>query len=173
METKRMLMIAMSISILFVQEQLLAWIPNVQFSVLLIITFSAVFSFKEMVMLITTYVILDNMYMGGLDLFTMVPMYLAWMLIPISYHTILRKTTNETKLAVFAFFFGFIYSWMFIPFNMMRTGIDSFIPYLIADIWFEVVLAVFSSISIIWLFRPVYSTLCMLMGNCSLQPKRT
>ena len=136
METKRLLRVALAIAIIFTQEQLLMFIPNVQLTVLLIILFVSVFSFKESIMMITAYVFLDSLYMGGFNIFYMVPMMLAWYVIPLSYHTILRQTKNELKLAIFALIFGFIYGWMFIPFNMIQTGIPNFIPYLIADLPF-------------------------------------
>ncbi len=158
METKRLLMVALAIAIIFTQEQLLMFIPNVQLTVVLIILFVSVFSFKESIMMITAYVLLDSLYMGGFNVFYMVPMMLAWYLIPISYHTILRKTTNEVKLALFAFVFGFVYGWMFIPFNMLQTGV-AFLPYLIADILFEVIMAVTGLLTVLWIYKPLHKLL--------------
>lgn len=173
METKRMLMVAMAIAIVFVQEQLLVMIPNVQFTVVLLVVFASIFSFREMTVLILGYVLLDNMYMGGFNLFYMVPMIVAWMLIPISYHTILKRTNNEHYLAIFAFVFGFVYGWMFIPFNMIQYGVTNVIPYLIADIWFEVTMAVVGSITVLYLFKPLHKTLCQISGVRLLQPEKT
>ena len=158
METKRLLMVALAIAIIFTQEQLLMFIPNVQLTVLLIILFVSVFSFKESIMMITAYVFLDSLYMGGFNVFYMVPLMLAWYLIPISYHTFLRKTTNEMKLALFAFVFGFVYGWMFIPFNMLQTGI-SFLPYLVADLLFEVIMAATGLITVLWIYKPLHKVL--------------
>ncbi len=159
METRRLLMVALAIAIIFTQEQLLMFIPNVQLTVLLIILFVSVFSFKESIMMITSYVFLDSLYMGGFNIFYMVPMMLAWYLIPISYHTILRKTKNETKLALFAFVFGFVYGWMYIPFNMIQTGISKFIPYLLADLPFEIVMAITGFLTVLWMYKPLYKVL--------------
>ena len=97
MDTKRLLMIALSIAILFTQEQLLVFLPNVQLTVLLIILFVSIYSFKESIIMITAYVLLDSLYMGGFNIFYMIPMMLAWYLIPVSYHTILRRTKSEHK----------------------------------------------------------------------------
>ena len=159
METKRLLRVALAIAIIFTQEQLLMFIPNVQLTVLLIILFVSVFSFKESIMMITAYVFLDSLYMGGFNLFYMVPMMLAWYLIPLSYHTILRKTTSEHKLAIFALVFGFVYGWMFIPFNMIQTGIPNFIPYLIADLPFELIMATTGFLTVLWIYKPLYKVL--------------
>ncbi len=159
MKTKRLLMISLSLAILFTQEQLLLFLPNVQFSVLLIILFVSVYNFKESMILITAYVFLDSLYLGGFNVFYMIPMLLAWYIIPISYHTILFKTKNEVTLAIFALVFGFIYGWMFIPFNMIQTGITNFIPYLIADIPFELIMATTGFLTVLWLFKPLYKVL--------------
>ncbi|MCK5761314.1 MAG: hypothetical protein KAH16_00295 [Candidatus Izimaplasma sp.] len=159
METKRLLMIALSIAIIFTQEQFLMFIPNVQLTVLLIILFTSVFSFKESIMMITAYVFLDSLYMGGFNVFYMVPMMLAWYLIPLSYHSILRKTNSEIKLAIFAFIFGFVYGWMFIPFNMIQTGIPNFYPYLLADLPFEGIMATTGFLTVLWIYKPLYNVL--------------
>ena len=159
METKRLLRVALSIAIIFTQEQLLMFIPNVQLTVLLIILFVSVFSFKESIMMITAYVLLDSLYMGGFNVFYMVPMMLAWNIIPISYHTILGKTKSEHKLAIFALVFGFVYGWMFIPFNMLQTGIPNFIPYLIADLPFELIMATTGFLTVLWIYKPLYKVL--------------
>ena len=159
METRRLLMVALSVAIVFTLEQFLVFIPNVQLTVLLIILFVSVFSFKDSIILITSYVLLDSLYMGGFNVFYMVPMFLAWYLIPISYHTFLRKTKSELKLAWFALGFGFVYGWMFIPFNMIQTGIPNFIPYLIADLPFELVMGIVGFVTVLWLYKPLYEVL--------------
>lgn len=169
MTTRRLLMIAFAITITFVQEQMLLILPNIQFTVLLIIVFTSVFTFRESMIYIFVYVILDNLYLGGFNVFYMIPMFLAWSLIPISYHTFLRKTTNEYYLGFFAFIFGFVYGWSFIPFNMIQTGISNFYVYLSADIMFEIVMAVVGFITVIWLYKPLTSTLHKLLKHQQLQ----
>ncbi len=173
METKKMLMISLSIAILFTQEQLLMFLPNIQLTVLLIILFTSVYTFKESMMMITAYVLLDSLFMGGFNLFYMVPMVLAWYLIPLSYHTFLRKTKSELKLALFAIMFGFVYGWMFIPFNMLQTGINNFIPYLIADIPFELIMATTGFLTVFWLYQPLYKVLTELTTTNNLSIIKT
>lgn len=159
MNTKKMMMISLSIAIVFTQEQLLVFLPNIQLTVVLIIVFVSVYSFKESIILITAYVLLDNMYMGGMNPLYLMPMLLAWYLIPISYHTFLRKTKNELYLGIFAFGFGFVYGWMYIPFKMLEQGIFEFWPYLLADILFEVIMAVFGLLTVVWLYKPLYKVM--------------
>lgn len=155
MSVKRMLMIASSVAIIFVQEQALLFLPNVQFTVLLIILFSSVFTFKESTLMILVYVFLDSLYMGALNPFTVVPLVIAWMLIPIAYNSILRRSNNEFVLAIFALFFGFIFGWVFIPFNMIQTGIMNPLPYLIADLPFEAIMAGTGFLTVVWAYKPL------------------
>ena len=159
MDTKKMIMIALSVAILFTQEQIMVFLPNISFTVVLVIVFVSVFSFRESIVLITAYVILDNMYMGGMNPFIIVPMLIGWYIIPVSYHTVLRRTTNEVKLAIFAFVFGFVYGWVYIPFRMIQLGISEFWPYLIADVLFEVIMGSFGFLTVLWLFKPLYNTM--------------
>lgn len=159
MDTKKMIMIALSVAILFTQEQIMVFLPNISFTVVLVVVFVSVYSFKESIILITAYVLLDNIYMGGMNPFIIVPMLIAWYLVPISYHTILRRTTNEVKLAIFAFVFGFVYGWVYIPFRMIQLGITEFWPYLLADVLFEVIMGSFGFLTVLWLFKPLYKTM--------------
>lgn len=159
MSTKKMMMIAVSIAIVFTQEQLLVFLPNIQFTVLLLIVFSSVFSFKEMMILIIGYVLLDSMYMGGLNPFYMTPMLLGWMLIPIAYHTVLRKTTNEVLLSVFAFIFGILYGLIFIPFQVIQYGVTTLWPYLVNDIPFQLIMAFTGTITVLWMYKPLHKLL--------------
>lgn len=159
MSTNRIITIALAISITFVQEQLLIFIPNVQFTILLIVLFTRYFTFRESTIYIMVYVLLDNMYMGSLNLLYTPPMFIAWMLIPISQKLFLHKVTKEFHLAIFGFVFGFVYSWMFIPVRMLEMGISQFWPYFLLDIPFEIILASTGFISIYWLFKPLNNVL--------------
>lgn len=172
MQTRRLLMIAIAISITFVQEQMLLFLPNIQFTVLLVFVFVSIFTYKESMFYIIGYVLLDNMYMGGFNLFYMIPMLFAWSLIPFVYHNILKKTDNEYVLGVTAFVFGFVYGWSFIPFNMIQTGIDNFFVYLSADLIFEVVMAVTGFITVVWLYKPLTKVLKQIIDIEAVQTRK-
>jgi len=159
MSVKRLLMVALAVPIIIIQEELLLMVPNVQFTVLLIILFSSIFSFRESIIMIVVYVLIDSMYMGALNPFYMIPMILGWSIIPLSIHTYLRGTKSEIKLALFAFGFGFIYGWMFIPFKMVEQGITTVWPYFVADLPFEIIMAVTGFTTVILLFKPLYTVL--------------
>lgn len=155
----------MSITILLVQEMILLVIPNVQFTTLLIVLYASLFTFKENIIIIIVYVFLDSLYMGALNPLYMTPMIIGWSIIPVAYHTLLKHTTNEIKLALFGLVFGFLYGWVFIPFRLIELGISEFWPYLILDLPFEMIMAATNFITILWLFKPLHKTLIEEMKN--------
>ncbi len=163
MSTRRMLMIATAISILIVQEYVLMILPNVQFTIVLLIIFVSLFTFEESIALITGYVCIDMSLLGGLNPMYVIPMLYAWWLIPISYHTFLRRTNSELKLALFAMGFGFVYGWMFLPFKMLEQGIWNPLPYLIADIPYEIIMSMTGFITVYWLYVPLRRVLFTVM----------
>ncbi len=132
------------------------FIPNVQFTVALLVVYASIFTYKENMILIFVYVILDNLYMGTFSPFYLMPMLIAWSLIPTVYHFLLRRTTNEKKLACFGLVFGFVYGWVFIPFHMIQTGIHTWWPYLLADLPFEIIMATSGFLTILWTYQPLY-----------------
>lgn len=170
MTVKKMMMIALSVAIVFVQEQVLVFLPNIQFTVLLLFVFASVYTLKENTILILSYVLLDNMYMGGFNLFYMVPMFLAWMFIPIVYKSVLRRTNNELTIAVFAFLFGFFYGWMFMPFTMLQTGVYDIRAYLVMDIPYELIMAIAGFVSVYWLYTPLVNIMRNITEPLYLEP---
>ncbi len=165
---RRTIVLAMSVTILFVQEQLLTFIPNVQFTTLLIVLFASLYTLRENILIIFVHVILDSLYMGAFNPLYMTPMFLGWVMIPLLYNTVLGRTKNEVKLAIFGLFMGFVYGWMFIPFVMFQLGISQFWPYLLADIPFEIIMATSNFFTVLWLYQPLYRVLRRELDNLEL-----
>lgn len=159
MSVKRMVFIAMCTTILFVQELFLTFLPNIQFTVLLLVVYASVFSYRENVAIIFVHVILDNLMMGTLNPFYMIPMFFGWLMIPTLYRVLMRRSKSELKLAFFGILISVLYGWMFIPFNMIQTGIHIFWPYLLADIPFQIFMSISSFITILWLFPILHRTI--------------
>ena len=160
MSTRRLLMIAFAVTITFVQEQMLLLLPNIQLTIVLMFVFVSVFTWKESVMYILVYVILDNLYLGGFSLFNLIPMLFAWNLIPFVYNVILKRTTNEHTLAWVALAFGFVYSWSFIPGAIIMYGFgDVWQLYIVSDLIFEVVLGLTGFVTVLWLYKPLLHTM--------------
>ncbi len=157
MPLKRMIMIAMSITILFAQKQMLMFLPNIQLTTVLILLFVTLFTFRESVLIIVGYVLLDSLFIWGFNPIYTPAMLIAWTLIPVLWHTVLNRTLNVRTLAFFGLFFGFLYGWVFIPFTMIQVGIFDIRPYLIADLPFELLMAGSNFVTILWLYEPLYA----------------
>ena len=159
MPLKRLIFMAMCVSILFVQEQALTLIPNVQFTTLLIVLYASIFNFREVMVMIAIHVVLDNLYMNSFNPIYTPAMLLAWWSIPVFYVTVLRKTKNEMVLAIFGLLYGFYYGWVFIPFRMFEQGITIFWPYLMLDIPFQIIMALSNFVTIYWLYKPLHDVI--------------
>lgn len=164
-KTREITLLAACIAILFVQEQLLTFIPNFQFTTVLIIIYSRVFKFKKTTVIIFSHVLLDNIYMGSIGMPNIViPMFLAWMIVPICMNTILRKTDNIIILSIFGYLFGHIYGLVYVPFQAWFLNID-ISKYVIADIPFEIIMGISNLLTILWLYAPLRKTIESLYSN--------
>ena len=149
------IIISMFTAIVFTVEQVLSGIPNIQLTVLLFILYTRVLGFRKTIIIIILHTLADNLYMGGLNPFVFIPMLIAWSLIPILLSTVFKRFKGVVSLTLFAFFFGFIYGWIFIPFTMMVWDIK-FIPYLLADLPFEALMGFSGALSVFFLYKPLY-----------------
>ena len=135
---KDITVIAFFTGILFIQEQLFSFIPNVQLTVFLLVLYSKVFGLKKTCIIILIHTILDNFVIGSLNLIYFPFMLIGWLIIPIVTTTILKKTNNNIVLALAGIIFSLIYCWIFIIPNVIVYKIN-ILTYLSADIIFEIV----------------------------------
>lgn len=156
MKIRDLTVIPALISILVVADLALSMIPVVQIIVLLIMVCSRVFKTMKTMIIVLGYVYFDCLLSSGLHIGIFLPMLCGWICIPIIMRFI--KTKNAWKLGGWAILFSLLYSWMYIPFNMIFFGID-WKSYLIADIPFEIGLAISSFITVIWVFQPLVQLL--------------
>ena len=157
---KDLTLIVVLAAILFVQQLALSFIPNVQFSVLLVVLYTKTIGFKKTSLIILIHVILSSTIspFGALNIVLLPAMWLAWMLIPIILKTVLRKVESSIYLSIFGLIYGFLYGWVFIPFTVWLLD-TPFIPYLIMDIPFEIIMAITNMITILWLYDPLKKAL--------------
>ncbi|HHU56045.1 MAG TPA: hypothetical protein GXZ48_05105 [Acholeplasmataceae bacterium] len=138
--------------ILFIQEQILSFIPNVQLTVLLIVLYSKILGGPKTAIIVLIHTFLDTLLFNGLIYF---PFMLAgWLIIPITLNTIFKRVENIYALAGLGFLYSITYSWMFVLANSL-IGEVSFVHYLLSDIIFELILGISSFISILWLYEPL------------------
>ncbi len=150
---KDICVIAVSTAIIFVLEQLLSFLPNIQLTVFLIVLFSKKLKFLKTTIIVIIHTILDNLVMGSFNIIFFPFMLLGWLIIPIMLSTIFRKINSSFNLALLGILFSFIYCFIMIIPNIFILKVE-FIPYLIADIPFELLLALSSFLTILWLYKP-------------------
>lgn len=154
-KVKELLILSMMTVILFVSEQMLAFLPNIQVTVLLIVLYSRLFGLKKTLLIVVVHTLADNLVYGSLMPMTLIPMLLGWSLIPILLNTVFKRINKTVYLALFGFFYSYLYGFLYIPFTVYFTGAD-FISTLILDIPFSTILGISSFLSILWLYEPLY-----------------
>ena len=130
MTIKRLVIISILTAILFVQEQILSFIPNVQLTFLLIILYCKTFNFIESVLMITVHVILDNLLMGSFNLIVVPFMYAGYLVILITLKTIFKKVNSSLGLAFLSILYSLIYCWIFLyqEYLCCKYHLDIFYP---------------------------------------------
>lgn len=159
---KRLLFTATFLMITFVAKQALAGIPNVQAVSLLMTLFFLNSSWKESVLFLFGYVILDFLVWGYPTL--MLPSFAAWIILAFFVKLI---RSNEYKIAFFMIPFTLIHmitymvhDWFFfgLPFNQS-------IVYLIAGIPFAIPMLLSSFVSILLLLKPINKILTQIPSD--------
>ncbi|MFA5692658.1 MAG: hypothetical protein WC907_03490, partial [Acholeplasmataceae bacterium] len=89
---------------------------------------------------------------------------IAWLIIPITLKTVLKGLNSSLSLALFGLVFGFIYGWILVIPAVFITK-SPFIPYLIADIPFEIIMALSNFLSIYFLYDRLKEVLIELTNN--------
>ncbi len=162
MKINDLVIISILTTILFVVEQVLTFIPNVQLTFLLIIIYSKVLKTKKTLFIILIHVLLDNLFMGSFNFMFIPFMFIGYSVIPITLNLI--KIESEIKLAFISVLFSFIYCFLFLIPSVITTGIK-ISDYLIADIPFTCILSISSFITVLWLYKPLSNKLIELTNK--------
>lgn len=146
--------IALLAALVFSLEQLLAFLPNVQLTVFLLVLFSKKLGLIKTSIIIIIHTLLDNLFMSSLNLAYFPFMLIGWLIIPITLNTIFKRVNSNIALAFLGILFSALYSWSFLLGNVLFMNVR-FLDYFIADIPFEIILALSSFLSILLLYIPV------------------
>lgn len=152
MNIKDLVILSAATTILFVSEQVLSFIPNVQVTFLLLIVYSKVFKLNKTLLIILIHVLLDNLFMASFNIIFVPFMFLGYSIIPIAINFI--KVEEELKLAFLSILFSVIYCILFIIPNTIFLGLN-FFDYLIADIPYMIILTISSFLTVLWLYKPI------------------
>lgn len=149
---KELSILAFMTVILFVQEELLTFIPNVQFTFLLMAVYTAVFGLKRSMMIVFVHVMLDNLVMGSMTPIVVIPMLIGYII----YVTLiyLVKNKNLVIIVLVASLGSLIYCYTFMVANALFLDINMY-AYFIADIPFEILLVLSTVLTITYLYRPL------------------
>ncbi len=161
---KEITLYAILASILFVQEQNLAFLPNIQLTIFLIILYSKVLKLRGSISIVIIHVLLDNLLNGTFTPLIVVPMLLGYLAIPIITQAFLKNAKKPLILASYGVLASLIYSFLFVVTNWLFMPID-IIAYIISDIPFTLLLCSSSFISILLLYNPFYNLLKKLTND--------
>lgn len=152
MTVKRLCILVALTTILFVQEELLTFIPNVQLTFLLVVVFGATIGLRDGTIVILVHVLLDNLFMGTFNLYCMTPQFLGlFITLLLSW---LCKNKNEIIQSIMGTLGALIYCWLYVLVNIWFLKAP-FMEYFIADIPFEIILVVSTVVSILFLYKPL------------------
>ena len=160
MTIKKLCYLVAMTTILFVQEELLTVVPSVQLTFFLIILYGATVGIGYGSIVVVAHVLMDNLFMGSFVVWTIVPMIVAYE-ITLIFGYLLRKK-NEFIIAGAGVIAGLIYAALFIPIGVFVYE-QKFVPYIIADIPFTLVLVTCNFITIAFLYKPMYKLLNRLL----------
>ena len=151
-----LILIALLSAILFIQEEILTIVPNVQLTIFLLILYSKKLGLKRTTIIIFIHVILDNFFVGSFNIIYNIFMFIGWEIIPLIINFFFKKTESNITLAFIAGILSFIYCWIFIIPNILIFNMD-FNLYIKADFIFEILLATSSFLSVLLLYTPCSS----------------
>ena len=161
---KNICLIALFSVILFVLEEALSFLPNIQLTFFLIILFSKTLGFRRTTVIVIIYFLLDCLVMGSLNPIYISFQLLGWLIIPILMCTAFKRIENNIFLALLAILFSLLYSWiMIIPSCIVLE--TKFIAYLLADLPFEALLVGSSFLTTLLLYNPLKKVLDKLLNK--------
>lgn len=153
MKVKDITLIAIFSVILFIQEEILNFLPNVNLTIFLIVLYSKKLGIKRTMLIIFVYCLLDNLVMNSFSIYFTPCIFVVLILIPILINTIFKNIDDKLKLSFLGVFFSLMYCWSFIVPSVLIYKTD-FLSYIIADMPFETLLSISSFISIMLLYNP-------------------
>ena len=159
---RELCIMGMLTALLFAQEQLLLFLPNINFTILLMVLYAKTLGFAKSTMIITVYLLFDAIYMNSLNPIWTTGQWIGWMMIPLLVCTVFRKTEDSLKLAFAGALFAFLYCWILILPTMWVLH-TPFKAYLISDIPYELLLAGSAFLTILLLYEPLSKLLRKLL----------
>lgn len=153
LKIKDITVVAVFAIILFVQEEMLNFLPNISLTVFLIILFSKKLGFKKTVLIILVYCLLDNLVMNSFNVVFTPFMFLGWLFIPFVICVFNREDDNVLHLSIISVILSFSYC-VIVSIPSILIFKISASAYFVSDLPFMLLLALSSFLSILWFYEP-------------------
>jgi hypothetical protein len=168
---KEIIILALSTSILIVQELAFSFLPNIQLTTFLVMVYVRAFGIKKSSMIVLVYVFVDNLIFGSLMMLNIVlPMLIGWFFIIYSFYFVSKMSHKLWVYVVLAYLFGHIYGLIYAPFQVWILKVEM-IPYLIVDLPWQVIMGLSNALSVLWLYEPLSQFLVKLNDDFNHQNK--
>lgn len=151
-------LIALLSVVLFVQEEALTLIPGLQFTVFLLVFYSKKLGLWRTSIIVLIHVFLDNLVIGSFSIIYTPFMFVGWIVIPLTICTVFKKIESSWLLAILGAIYSFVYCWVYFIPDCLIIGIQ-FIPRFMSDIFWEILMAAMSFLSLLFLYRPLSKVL--------------
>ncbi|MBQ7146464.1 MAG: hypothetical protein IJR95_06840 [Lachnospiraceae bacterium] len=148
-------------AVLFLQKQLLLFLPNVTLNFFLILLYAKVLGLGRTAAIVTVYLLLDSTLHGSLNPIFTTAQWIGWMWGPMITCTLLKNTENEITLAFANGGFALLYSWtMIVPTALIYTNqVKNLWAYFLVDLPWELMLVVSAFLPTLLLYPPVVKLL--------------
>ncbi len=156
MSVKKLCFLVMITVILFVQEQLLSFIPNIQFTFLLIALYTSVLGIYNSILIVVVHVLLDNLIMGSFTPTVIIPMMIGYVITIILVSLVKKK--NLILITSMVVIGNIIYAICFAVMNILVFDIK-LKPYIAGDIPFTALMVLSTIVTMIFLYRPLEKVL--------------
>lgn len=151
---KDITLISIFVIILFLQEQILSFIPNVSLTFFLLILFSKKLGLYKTFLIILCHTLLDVfLFNNGLYVY-MLFMFVGLMFIPLLLNTLFEKINSPIGLALLSIVFSLLYSWINIIPSVVIYNMNLF-DYLLFDIVWELILVTSNFVIVLLLYKPI------------------
>lgn len=164
MSIKRIVLIALLSAVLFVQETILSFLPNIQLTFLLLIIYTKTVGFKNTIVIIFIHSFLDNLINGSFIPQIIIPMLLGYLIIPITLGIYFKNVKKPLILALFSVLFSIWYSFMFVLVNVLFLEVK-ISAYIIGDLPFTLILICCNFLVVLWLYSPLIKPFKILINK--------
>ena len=164
-------LMALLAAILILQKELMAGLPNISLTVFLMLLYTKCLGLGRTAVIITVYLLLDSVIWFSLNAIFTTAQWIGWMLGPLLYCTVFKKTEDNIVLACAAALAALLYCWvMIVPTALIYTDqMGSLGAYFLADLPWEIVLAISGFIPTLLLYEPLSKLMRKLLRRTGLQ----